>query len=690
MRWVWGPLAALALLWPDRAAGPFDGVPLDRTAEAILVGVVFPALWWFHPRFLGTRTARAAIVSLFAWKVAAATLFVPDGWCLRFVPAHAYVKDGGGAPHAWDLRADWRTADPACSAIMTRPFERLDDFPAWFFNLPPVNDDALQKGDRPPDATTAMTVLGFLTVPEDGILHLEIGADMTAALRVDGGPETGEARLAPGTHTINISASLTGDRWRFRPTFNGRGVFAGPVAPTLKRPSAAELAIRPWLSWIPMALVAGFIGAWIASALIRAGDPALILWSAIASSGIGWLVMRDGVDGGRWTIAALVCAAALPLRSRVRNTFGAFIAIGIPWLTFVVVASLPLIGRFTLYTWGDDWWTFQRYAYRIVMQGYWLEGGSATFWFQPLYRWIAGLLHVVFGDSSVGEWYWDGACLLAGSLFSYHVVRRYGGFRWGLIAAVAPIALVAASHERVFLGRGLSEISSAGLIYLAASLAMRSRRQRMGASAIAGLVATLGFYTRLNLPFAVAVAAFAVPLSIPVAAAFRPWPWLRRVDWRTALGVTTALGLGLLLFAWRTWHYTGVFSVTYGTARGHLAVWQAGLPIGEYLRRATGSVMMVLTLNDPARYDPYALPVLGGAAVAVLSLIGVPRLRTVPLALVLFFVATLAGALVARGTAYAGRFSLHAIPVTCALGVAGIASLTSGRPRRTTRSAGDG
>ena len=48
---------------------------------------------------------------------------------------------------------------------------------------------------------------------------------------------------------------------------------------------------------------------------------------------------------------------------------------------------------------------YQRFAYRIVMQGYWLEGGSTVFYFQAFYRWIVGLLHVVFGDSSVGEWY---------------------------------------------------------------------------------------------------------------------------------------------------------------------------------------------------------------------------------------------------------------------------------------------
>jgi hypothetical protein len=87
------------------------------------------------------------------------------------------------------------------------------------------------------------------------------------------------------------------------------------------------------------------------------------------------------------------------------------------------------------------------------------------------------------------------------------------------------------------------------------------------------------------------------------------------------------------------------------------------------------SGMMVLTLNDHARYDPYALPVLAGAAVAVLSLVGVPRLRTLPPALVLFLFSMLAGALVVRGSACAGRSSLPVIPVTCALSVSAIASL---------------
>src|ERR1700675_2072213 len=60
MEWVWGLLAAIAVLWPGRLSGALDGVPLDGLAEAIVIGVVLPALCWFHPRVL-RKDARARL-----------------------------------------------------------------------------------------------------------------------------------------------------------------------------------------------------------------------------------------------------------------------------------------------------------------------------------------------------------------------------------------------------------------------------------------------------------------------------------------------------------------------------------------------------------------------------------------------------------------------------------------------------
>ena len=106
---------------------------------------------------------------------------------------------------------------------------------------------------------------------------------------------------------------------------------------------------------------------------------------------------------------------------------------------------------------------------------------------------------------------------------------------------------------------------------------------------------------------------------------------------------------------------------------------QPGAPVRESLRRLVHSVAMVLTVNDPPRFDPYALPILAGAGVAVLSLAGVPKLRDLPAAAVLFFFASIAGAFVAAGWTYTGRFSIHVMPITCAVTACAAATLTRGR-----------
>jgi hypothetical protein len=93
------------------------------------------------------------------------------------------------------------------------------------------------------------------------------------------------------------------------------------------------------------------------------------------------------------------------------------------------------------------------------------------------------------------------------------------------------------------------------------------------------------------------------------------------------------------------------------------------------------NVVYVLTANDPPQLDIYTSPLLIGAIVAVLSMLGVPRLRDLPAAAVLFFFAAIAGAFIARGWAYTGRFSVHVMPITCALTVCAAASLFKGRPR---------
>jgi hypothetical protein len=211
--------------------------------------------------------------------------------------------------------------------------------------------------------------------------------------------------------------------------------------------------------------------------------------------------------------------------------------------------------------------------------------------------------------------------------------------------------------------------------------AIRSRGGRTASAVMAGLLATLGFYTRLNNGvMAMGVACFALPLAMPLADVVDPRRWWRRVSWRTVAGIGGAIACGLLFLAWRNWHFSGVFSVFYGTQRYIVAIWQPDQPLRVILDRLFTNLGRVLSVNDPPRFDVVALPVMGGAAAAVGSLLGLPRLRELPAPAVLFFAAAIAGSFIAYGFAYAGRFSIHLLPITCALTTCAIAAMLRRRP----------
>jgi len=465
--------------------------------------------------------------------------------------------------------------------------------------------------------------------------------------------------------------------------WNDRDLWSTSMA-TTGRPSRLDVALRPWGASVTSALVAIIVLAWIVSASRRL-DVDIVVWTLVASACIGSLAALGQARAARWSVAALAGAMLLRWPARLRNASGAFLLVGVPWLTLIVAVNAAAIGRFRLYESGNDHWMYQRFAYRIVMQGYWLEGGSVAFWFQPLYRWIVGVLHLVFGDSSVGEAIWDGACVLAMGLFAFHVSRIAVGFRWGVAALVLTLAVFALGTPFQYVGFGLSEISSAGFLYLAALAALRSRRRKWPASLAAGALASLGFLTRLNnLPMAVGVAAFALPMRVPAAALFEVRRIRGRVAWRTVAAVLAALVAALLFLAWRMWHYTGVFNPLSGTQAGLLAVWKPGMTPATALARMIESVAMTLSLHDPPAFDPLALPLVLGFIFSIMALARVPVVREVPASAALFSVAAFAGALVARGTSYPGRFSIHVIAITTTVTICAAGLLCQTRFTRST------
>jgi hypothetical protein len=351
---------------------------------------------------------------------------------------------------------------------MTRSYPLMDDFPVWFFNLPAANGDLPRPEDIPPGAVTHMTITGTLTASTPGVFSIETNDAVTATARVgDIRSSGGRCAGSCGPQPVSIDVTLVKSRWKLLVLWNGDDLFS-QVSATRSPPSTLDRVFRPWGKWVTAVLAGALLLLWGWTALAGLLDGWTLAWTLSASIALGLAAAFTPERRWQWAVLALVCAVLLPMSRRISSARGAFLLIGVPWLALVVVATWYGIGRITFYGAGNDHWLFQRWAYRIFLQGYWLEGGEKTFWFQPLYRWMAGGLHVIFGDSSAGEAFWDGGWVLVMAMFSYVVTRAVRRTRWGL--AAASLALFMAGPGFIFV-RGLSEITSYGFIYLGAMFA---------------------------------------------------------------------------------------------------------------------------------------------------------------------------------------------------------------------------
>ena len=155
--------------------------------------------------------------------------------------------------------------------------------------------------------------------------------------------------------------------------------------------------------------------------------------------------------------------------------------------------------------------------------------------------------------------------------------------------------------------------------------------------------------------------------------------WIRDARRPVILSVLGGVAIGMWLFTWRTWYYTGQLDMFFGTQAADRAVVKADDSMMAAISQAIDSVMMVLTMNDPPAFDVRSLPIIFGIAAAVAGAMGCRACARLPLNVCVLALAGLTGAVVARGSAYPGRFSLHLIPATVAIFVCAVSLVTNGR-----------
>jgi len=291
---------------------------------------------------------------------------------------------------------------------------------------------------------------------------------------------------------------------------------------------------------------------------------------------------------------------------------------------------------------------------------------------------------VLFGDSSVGEVYWDAGCLLAAALMCFVIVKHVAGFRWGIAAAAMTLATFTMSSIWYLIGRGLSEISAVGWMSCAVLLLMRARLGEQRAAVAAGLFAVLMFYTRLNhLLLAGFLLACLLPTRTP-AAARDIISAIRRTRIRPALTYAVVTVIGVVMFAAHTWWYAGHFSVVYGTS---FEVQQTGLHLTTIASRDVwmkiGEAFAAqLSMREPAAIDPRSALVVAGAVLSILALAQLRYARRLPASLALLTVGAIAGSFVAHTHEYPGRMAVHVVPFAVGMSACAASQLLHAWTRR--------
>jgi hypothetical protein len=669
-----------AAWWPGRLVGIFDGAPFDTALDAIFLGLLLPILLWLLPAACRDRRIQLLVITLLAWKAVSSTL-VQDGLCVGVFPTRAGADGTITALKNWDARTDWRSKVPVCSAIADRPYVEDRQFPLWLIYNFPVAGHETPRGGEPRSAEARVVMTGTVLVNGGGVLRVRTSPAVEARLSVDGVSAGAEGvALAAGAHDVIIDATVRDFGWILEPQWNEQNLFSAATV-TVAPPSTIDRLVRPWANRISFMLVTAWLALLLAHAYAAIRDWQVLTWIAV-SAAAGAIVAAD-VPQRYWHYASLLllgtCLVRVP--DGLRNMRGAFLLFFPAWLGLNVVHIYydKGFGRMDLLMPGNDWWNFQGYAYRIYMQGFWLEGGEPVFWFQPFYRWIAGALHLLFGQSPIGENYWDAVAVMIFALFSFEAVRIRHGFRWGCAAGALAVTTFLSGPGYVFVGRGLSEISSAAFIYIGALLVIRAREHnRVQLLFAAGAFAVLGAWTRLNnLPMAIAIAVFAWPLSQRSSSLWKVRTLVSDA-WSPALVIVPlVIAFGMFLFTLRTWYYTGVLGLFHGTQATSLAVWMPDMTVAEGVRAMFDSVLMIATTTDPPRYHDGALPVMAGAALSLAALSGAGWLGRLPLPLIAFTLAAFSSALVVRGSAYSGRFSIHVVGATVAVVIWAAAELAS-------------
>ena len=487
-------LAALLAL-PSGVASWFDGLPFSSGPELIALFMALPLLILVGRGFLSRPWVWLAVLLLLALKVWLFAAAPSPGWGVRIYDGTPSLERD-----AWEPSYDtlWQGD---YSTVFRSPWLSRNQFPIGWINR--VNDfRQIKSPDRPrfrfrpwmrfrgwaslpPDAGLALVVRG--NVAQEVMAHLANGRVRPVPLVRDADQAAWlPAGSLPGgdfqVQGLLRFGSINGPQWAFRPVLVFRDGTVQDV------PAGRAL----WLdqgSGLASEAKRGFYAA-LGQAVSLGIALLLLIWA-------GWALRRawkDGVLDWRLALASLLAPAApwilrslfgpslISLAQGLTLASATLVALSFArgqdagaWAarlgTVLILAFAPaLLLDFALKWWaetrevtllapGHDYLTYQRFARQIVLQGDWLNSNIKILTYQPLYRYLTSLLHVLFGPSMFTTRLFDVWSILGGAALVGMIARRLGcGLPLALAAGAMLVCHYTGDRFLFRIGEGLAGI----------------------------------------------------------------------------------------------------------------------------------------------------------------------------------------------------------------------------------------
>ncbi len=698
---IWSLISGLLLigffLIPNSLERSFDGLPWSAPVEFLAVGIILPWLFLLNTRWLRQAPVGLSLLVLFVLKIALSWMTPSAGWDIW-----VYTSQSNMAVDRWQ-RTYSTLLTPGVSAHLEKGWSDQREFPIEWVNDKKSDKEKLWVGVRW-EGYLRLPADSQLVIVAEGITHgdVTIKNDDGSALELPIVQKVEDLEGVPfiaGERTAQIAGQLCfsgAGNWSLVPLIRrGNGSYAETDDAQVlwgthagAELSAAELKTLVLFSYALDWAMIVFLVCWFVNVFIHSQRASLLL--GLTVGGLSLMIqpvvlpLITQFDGtgitlvGFWILLIGLLSLLTIRRSQDTHTIEMSRTSKWPLWVFapMVFAHFMVkwwdeVGRMQFMSSGDDWLTYQVFARQIFVEGDWLHRARPVFLYQPLYRYIVGAMHVLFGQSSISLYLLNVWTILAIAMIIIGLVKAFQGSRWiALAVSWSYLVIMFSSSYRHQIEHGLQEFAALLFLMLTAYMLVMYRNNRTNCAymILAFVFALIATWVRLD--HVVMVMALGTLLLGPLQGRTKnAWRLLFQSAWRnrkTLLTYLSIIAAGLLLVVLRNYFLGGEVILT-----------RSQLIHADYVPKSLlghlKGVVIVLT-GKPSSWQSYSLLRLSGTLLVaiilwsgtILSVLGlvVRRgwLQTYHLSLGFILIGGIIPYTFVLPMAYLPRYSIHILP----------------------------